>query len=105
MPVAAAVVDDRHECLAGHVAAEDDHIGLVVLAAVEELAPAHLRSVHVGGKEDPHCSTSSGSSYQRLRSPILARSFQPRLFGACSMRSSTPSRRPPIRSRSGSASG
>ena len=32
-------------------------------------------------------STSSGSSYQRLRSPILARIFQPNVLGSSSMRS------------------
>ena len=31
VPVAAAVVDDRDERLAGHVAAEHEHVGLVVL--------------------------------------------------------------------------
>src|SRR5438067_12739576 len=52
VPSPAAVVDDRHKCLSRHVAPEDDHVGLVVLAAVEELAPADLGAVHVGGEKD-----------------------------------------------------
>src|SRR3954453_2903415 len=40
VPAPAAVVDDRHERLAGHVAAEDHDVGVVVRARVQELAPA-----------------------------------------------------------------
>ena len=61
-----AVGDDRDHRLAGHVAAHDQHVGLVELAGVEELAPAHLGAVDVRGEEDPHqlCPISSGSWYQ-----------------------------------------
>src|SRR3954453_11291817 len=46
--------------------------------------------------------TSSGSSYQRLRSPIFARSFQPRALGSAAMRSRTSRRRLAMRARSSS---
>ena len=52
--LAAAVVDDGDDRLAGHVAAEDEDVGLVVLAGVDELAPAGLRAVDVRGEEEPH---------------------------------------------------
>jgi len=52
--LAAAVVDDRDDRLAGHVAAQDENVGLVVLAGVDELAPAGLRAVHVRGEEESH---------------------------------------------------
>src|SRR5919201_7107625 len=100
MPAAATIVHDRDERLARHVPAEDHHVGVVVLARVEELFPADLGAVDVGGKEDPHWETSSGSSYQRLRSPTLARSFQPRLFSSSSMRPRSSSKRVWTRSRS-----
>ena len=54
VPVLAAVVDDGDERLAGHVAAEDERVRLVVGAGVEELPPAGLRSVDVRGEEDAH---------------------------------------------------
>ena len=54
MPALAAVVDDRDERLPGHVAAEDHHVGLVVRAGVQELAPARLGPVDVRREEDPH---------------------------------------------------
>src|SRR3954469_937002 len=46
--------------------------------------------------------TSSGRSYQRLRSPIFARSFQPRALGSAAMRSRTSRRRLAMRARSSS---
>ncbi len=56
VPALAAVVDHRDERLAGHVAAEDHDVGLVVRAGVQELAPARLRPVDVRGEEDSHVS-------------------------------------------------
>jgi hypothetical protein len=54
MPPASPVVDDGDERLTGHVPAEDDDVRLVVLGAVQELAPTRLRPVDVGGEEEPH---------------------------------------------------
>ena len=48
------VGNDRDHHLARHVAAENDHVGLVKGSGVEELAPADLRSVDVRSKEDLH---------------------------------------------------
>src|SRR5450830_1595568 len=42
--------DDRLDRLAGHVAAEDHHVGAVRRAGVEELAEALLRAMDVGGE-------------------------------------------------------
>src|SRR5450756_1821165 len=52
--LATAVVDDRDDRLARHVAAKDEDVGVVVLAGVDELTPAGLRAVHVRGEEEPH---------------------------------------------------
>ena len=54
VPPVAAVVNDGHERLAGHVAAEDEDLGLVVGTRVQELAPARLGAVDIGRKEKPH---------------------------------------------------
>ncbi len=51
MPGATTVVDDRHERLAGHVAAEDEDVSLVVRGGVEELPPAGLGTVDIGGEK------------------------------------------------------
>ena len=82
-----AVGDDRDHRLAGHVAAHDQDVGLVELPGIEELAPADVGAVDVGGEEDAHqlCPISSGSWYQVWRSPTRARSFQRVDFGASSM--------------------
>src|SRR5918911_5287262 len=101
VPVVWPFLDYGDERLARHVAAKDHDLRLVVLARVQELPPAGLRAVDVGGEEHPRVrfprkelgdhgppSTSSGSSYQRLRSPIFARILQPKPFGSSSMRSS-----------------
>jgi len=45
---------DRHQHLAGHVAAEYDHVGLVEGGGVEELSPADLGAMDVRGEEDFH---------------------------------------------------
>ncbi len=80
VPVAVAVVDDRDEGLAGHVAAEHEHVGLVVLCGVEELAPAGLGAVHVRGEVDPHLRVSKPlraadtSASARRPSRVCARS-------------------------------
>lgn len=42
VPAPATVGDHGNERLAGHVTAEDDHVGAVVARAVEKLAPARL---------------------------------------------------------------
>ena len=52
--LAAAVVHDGDDRLARHVAAQDEDVGLVVLAGVDELAPAGLGAVHVRGEEQPY---------------------------------------------------
>src|SRR6266536_622565 len=88
VPAFGAVVDDGDERLPGHVASENDHVRLVVLAAVQALAPARLGPVAAGGDENPHA-RSTGSSYQRLRSPIFARRRHARDFGSASIRSSS----------------
>ena len=51
--VAVVLVDDRHEELAGDVAAHDDVVDLVELGAVQELAEGPLGAVHVGREEQP----------------------------------------------------
>src|SRR5579884_588790 len=53
-PAAAASVDDRHERLAGQVAAEDQDVGFVERGCVQELAPALLGAVDVAGVVDAH---------------------------------------------------
>src|ERR671910_2821989 len=110
MPTSRTILDDRHERLAGHVAAEDHDLGFVVLAGIQELPPARLRAVDVGREIDARLgflrkesgyhgppSTSSGNSYQRLRSPILARIRQPNDLGSSSMRSCNLSTRSAMR--------
>jgi hypothetical protein len=59
---AAGPAHHRHDGLAGDVPAHDQDIGLIEPARVEELAPAHLAAVDVGGEVDPHrhLVTSSG---------------------------------------------
>src|SRR6185312_2681289 len=42
--------------LAGHVAPQDENVGLVVRSRVQELAPARLGPVDVRGEEDTHVS-------------------------------------------------
>src|SRR5215203_1739888 len=106
VPAAWPFLDYGDERLARHVATEDHDLRLVVLARVQELAPAGLRAVDVRCEEHPGFgfprkefadhgppSTSSGSSYQRLRSPIFARTFHPKDFGSSSMRPSRASTR------------
>ena len=51
---AAAVVDDGDDRLARHVATQDEDVRAVVLAGVDELAPASLRAVHVRGEEESY---------------------------------------------------
>ena len=106
LPVARRAGHDRHHHLAGDVPAEDDHVGLVEGGCVKELSPADLRSVDVRGEEDFHgdaapsrmlpkipardqWSTSSGSSYQRTRSPTLALVFHLIPFGTDSATSAS----------------
>src|SRR5215211_1806661 len=51
-PASRALLDYRHERFARHVAAQDHNVGLVVLAGVQELPPAGLRSVDIGREKD-----------------------------------------------------
>src|ERR1051326_7151513 len=44
--------DDRHDHLAGDVAAHDQRVAVVELGRVQELAQAHLLAVDVGGEVD-----------------------------------------------------
>ncbi len=81
--LAAAVVDDRHDRLAGHVAAEDEDVCLVVLAGVDELPPAGLRAVHVRGEEEPHAHV--GLLRPALTCVSMCR-LAPFSTGGCSMR-------------------
>ena len=43
---------DRHDGLAGHVPAQHEHLGLVELAGIQELVPADVGAVDVGGEKD-----------------------------------------------------
>src|SRR5690349_22119475 len=45
-------MDHRHHCLAGHIAAEDQHISPIEFPCVEKLAPANIRPVNVCRKEE-----------------------------------------------------
>src|SRR5713226_3429999 len=51
--VVAVLLDDRDHRLARHVAAADEDLGLIELGRVQELAPAHLGAVQVGGEKNP----------------------------------------------------
>ena len=52
LPGLAALVDDRDDGLARHVAAQDQHLGLVKLPGTDELFPADVRAVNVRRKEN-----------------------------------------------------
>jgi len=74
VPVPVAVVDDGHQGLAGHVAPQDENVGLVMRSRVQELAPARLGPVDVRGEEDTHVSgLSSGlrTEVKRGETPIF----------------------------------
>src|SRR5439155_4455325 len=43
--------DDRHQRFTGHITAEDEHIGLVEGASVEEFFPADIGTMNVRGEE------------------------------------------------------
>src|SRR5712691_3883604 len=83
---AAVLAHDREDGLAGDVATHDEHVRPVEAARVHKLLPEEIGAVDVGGvvEREAQRVTSSGISYQRLRRPILARSFQARVFGASS---------------------
>jgi hypothetical protein len=51
------VLGDRHHHLAGDVAPQDHRVGLVEGGRVEELPPADLGPMNVGGEEDSHQTT------------------------------------------------
>src|SRR5919112_5859153 len=53
MPAARSFLDYGDERFARHIATEDHDVRLVVLARVQELAPAGLRTVNVRGEEHP----------------------------------------------------
>jgi hypothetical protein len=44
-------MNKRDNRLAGHIAAEDQHIGFVKFPRVQKLAPANIRTVNVGSKK------------------------------------------------------
>src|SRR5260370_6259353 len=50
--VVAVLLNDRDHRLAGHVATADQYFGVIELRGVQELAPAHLGAVQVGGEKD-----------------------------------------------------
>ena len=52
LPAAVGALDDGDHGLAGDVAAENDHVGLVELTGVQELLPADLRAVEIRDVED-----------------------------------------------------
>src|SRR5690349_24989993 len=52
MIVFSALVDERHDGLAGHVAAEDQQVRAVKFACVEKLAPANVRAMYICCKEE-----------------------------------------------------
>ena len=64
-PAPVAVVDDRHQHLASHVAAHDQHLAVVKARRVEELPKAAVRGVDVGHEE--------GTVISHERSPRGAR--------------------------------
>src|SRR5207248_2940639 len=96
---AAVAGDDRHDRLAGDVAAHDEHVDAVEASGVDELPPQPIRTVDVGGvvEGEGQRTTSSGVSYQRFRRPTLARSRQRGLFGADSNLSARSAARVSIR--------
>src|SRR5207245_10812261 len=52
--------NDGHDRLTGHVAATDEDVGVVEAGGVEELLPAHLGAMEIGGEKDlGHPSTST----------------------------------------------
>jgi hypothetical protein len=51
LPLFAALVDDGDNCLAGHIAAQDNHLRAIELAGIDELFPANVGAVNVGGEE------------------------------------------------------
>src|SRR5206468_7300973 len=88
---AAVLAHDREHGLAGDVAAHEEHVRPVEATRVHELLPEEIGAVDIGGvvEREAQRVTSSGISYQRLRRPILARSFQARVFGDSSSPRST----------------
>jgi len=54
LPVARPQGHNRNHDLAGHVPAQDDHVGFVEGSGVQEFAPADLRAVNVRGEENFH---------------------------------------------------
>src|SRR5215210_2849959 len=74
-PAPLPLLDDRHERLARHVAAEDHDLGFVVLAGVKEFPPAGLRAVNVGREVDARLRFSgkeSGYHFKVLPPPLRA---------------------------------
>jgi hypothetical protein len=69
LPRAVGAPDDRDHGLAGDVAAQDDHVGLVEGAGVQELLPADLRPVQVGHEEDLHLRSPASTPYLRPAHP------------------------------------
>ena len=83
VPALAALVDDRDERLAGHVASQDHDVGLVVRAGVQELAPARLRPVNVGGEKYPHDRGFLARGQDGSQALAAVRIAAPSIVGAC----------------------
>jgi hypothetical protein len=50
----AALGDDGDDCLASHVAAQDEYIDFVKFARADKFLPTDFRTVHVRGKKELH---------------------------------------------------
>src|SRR5579859_3692315 len=64
----AVLLDERDDGLAGHVAAADQRVAVVELRGVQELPPAGLGAVQVGGEKDSWHSYPSTSTLRISRS-------------------------------------
>jgi hypothetical protein len=53
-PDAVATVNDGDEPFTGHVPAKHQRVGVIVPRGVQELAPAHLRAMHIRREEQTH---------------------------------------------------
>src|SRR5581483_5791563 len=69
LPGAVRTTDDGNHGLAGDVAAQNDRVGLVEGAGVQELLPADLRPVQVGHEEDLHLRSPASTPYLRPDRP------------------------------------
>ena len=91
-PLVAALLDERHEHLAGEVTDEHGHVDAVDRKRVEELAIAHVRAVDVGDEEKlVHLhSPEASEGRERMPPPLTV----PLLTQAATRRTSSRRRRP-----------